>query len=63
MRPSCRAVLAGGLGLAAVAACGAGGYELVQNGTLPGRYKLARLTGACELAPAPLAGPLPARRA
>ena len=60
-RPSRRAVLAGGLGLAAVAACGAGGYELVQNGTLPGRYKLARLTGACELAPAPLAGPLPTR--
>ena len=60
-RPSRRAVLAGGLGLAAVAACGAGGYELVQNGTLPGRYKLARLTGACELAPAPLAGPLPSQ--
>ncbi len=61
-RPSRRAVLAGGLGLAAVAACGAGGYELVQNGTLPGRYRLARLTGACELAPAPLAGPLPSRQ-
>jgi hypothetical protein len=61
-RPSRRAVLAGGLGLAAVAACGAGGYELVQDGTLPGRYRLARLTGACELAPAPLAGPLPSRR-
>jgi fermentation-respiration switch protein FrsA (DUF1100 family) len=60
-RPSRRAVLAGSLGLAAVAACGAGGYELVQNGTLPGRYRLARLTGACELAPAPLAGPLPSR--
>jgi acetyl esterase/lipase len=60
-RPSRRAVLAGGLGLAAVAACGAGGYELVQNGTLPGRYQLARLTGACELAPAPLGGPLPSR--
>ena len=61
-RPSRRAVLAGGLGLAAVAACGAGGYELVQNGTLPGRYRLARLTGACELAPPPpLAGPLPSR--
>jgi pimeloyl-ACP methyl ester carboxylesterase len=60
-RPSRRAVLAGGLGLAAVAACGAGGYELVQNGTLPGRYRLARLTGACELAPGPLAGPLPSR--
>ena len=60
VRLSRRTVLAGGAGLAAVA-CGAGGYELVQNGTLPGRYKLARLTGACELAPAPLAGPLPSR--
>ena len=60
VRLSRRAVLAGGAGLAAVA-CVAGGYELVQNGTLPGRYKLARLTGACELAPAPLAGPLPSR--
>jgi pimeloyl-ACP methyl ester carboxylesterase len=60
-RPSRRAVLAGGLGLAAVAACGAGGYELVQNGTLPGRYQLARLTGACELTPVPPAGPLPSR--
>jgi pimeloyl-ACP methyl ester carboxylesterase len=60
-RPSRRAVLAGSLGLAAVAAIGAGGYELVQDGTLPGRYKLARLTGACELAPAPLAGALPSR--
>jgi hypothetical protein len=60
-RPSRRTVLAGGLGLAAVAACGAGGYQLVQDGTLPGRYKLARLTGACQLAPGPLAGPLPSR--
>ena len=60
VRLSRRAVLAGGAGLAAVA-CVAGGYELVHNGTLPGRYKLARLTGACELAPAPLAGPLPSR--
>jgi hypothetical protein len=60
VRLSRRTVLAGGAGLAAVA-CVAGGYELVQNGTLPGRYKLARLTGACELAPAPLAGPLPSR--
>ncbi len=60
-RPSRRAVLAGSLGLAAVAATGAGGYELVQDGTLPGRYRLARLTGACELGPGPLAGPLPSR--
>ena len=60
-RPSRRAVLAGGLGLAAVAACGAGGYELVQDGTLPGRYRLAEMTGACDLAAAPLAGSLPSR--
>lgn len=60
-RPSRRAVLTGSLGLAAVAATGAGGYELVQDGTLPGRYRLARLTGACELEPGPLAGPLPSR--
>jgi pimeloyl-ACP methyl ester carboxylesterase len=55
-----RAVLAGGLGLAA-GACIAGGYELVQNGTLPGKYQLARLTGACGSAPPFPAGPLPSR--
>ena len=60
-RPSRRGVLAGGLGLAALAASGAGGYELVRSGTLPGRYQLARLTGACQLTQAPLAGPLPSR--
>jgi pimeloyl-ACP methyl ester carboxylesterase len=55
-----RAVLTGGLGLAA-GACVAGGYELVQNGTLPGKYQLARLTGACGSAPPSPAGPLPSR--
>ncbi len=59
-RPSRRALLIGGLGLAAVA-CGAAGYELVQDGTLPGKYKLAEMTGACELPPGPLGGPLPSR--
>jgi S-formylglutathione hydrolase FrmB len=55
-----RAVLAGGAGLAAVA-CVAGGYELVRDGTLPGRYTLARMTGACgTVLPRP-AGPPPAR--
>jgi hypothetical protein len=49
-------VLFGGLGLAAVAV-GAAGYELVQEGTLPGKYTLARLDGACGSAP-----PLPAGR-
>ena len=55
-----RAVLTGGLGLAA-GACVAGGYELVQNGTLPGKYQLARLAGACGSAPPSPAGPLPSR--
>ena len=59
-RLSRRAVLAGGAGLAAVA-CVAGGYELVRDGTLPGRYTLARMTGACgTVLPRP-AGPPPAR--
>ncbi len=55
-----RAVLTGGLGLAA-GACVAGGYELVQDGTLPGKYQLARLAGACGSAPPSPAGPLPSR--
>jgi len=59
-RLSRRAVLAGGAALAA-AACVAGGYELVQEGTLPGRYTLARMTGACgTVLPRP-AGPPPSR--
>ena len=52
-----RSVLFGGIGVAA-AAC-AGGYELVQAGTLPGKYALDRLLGACGSAPPPFAGPLP----
>jgi pimeloyl-ACP methyl ester carboxylesterase len=59
-RLSRRAVLAGGATLAA-AACVAGGYELVQDGTLPGRYTLARMTGACGTALARPAGPPPSR--
>ncbi len=57
-----RTVLAGGAGLAA-GACVAGGYELVQDGILPGRYRLDRLTGACGSAPPPPAGPPPSRHA
>ena len=53
-----RALLAGGLGLAA-GGCVAGGYELVQDGTLPGKYQLARLTGACGSALPPPARPAP----
>jgi acetyl esterase/lipase len=52
-----RKLLLGGIGVAA-AAC-AGGYELVQAGTLPGKYALDRLLGACGSAPPPPAGPLP----
>jgi acetyl esterase/lipase len=37
-------------------------YELVQAGTLPGKYALARLDGACGSAPPPPNGALPARR-
>jgi S-formylglutathione hydrolase FrmB len=54
-----RLVLLGGFGL--VAAAGAGGYELVQDGTLPGKYMLARLDGACGSAPPAPAGPPPTR--
>jgi acetyl esterase/lipase len=56
-RPSRRAVLLGGLSLGA--ACVAGGYELVQDGALPGRYTLARLDGACGSAPPAPSGPRP----
>jgi acetyl esterase/lipase len=52
-----RSVLLGGLGLAGAAA--AGGYELVQNGTLPGKYELARLEGACGSPPPDPTGPRP----
>lgn len=56
-----RTVLLGGLGAAAAAA--AGGYELVQNGTLPGKYAVDRLLGACGSAPPSPAGPLPTQAA
>lgn len=56
-----RAVVLGGLGIV-VAGGAIGGYELVRDGTLPGKYALARLDGACGSAPAPPRGPLPTRR-
>jgi S-formylglutathione hydrolase FrmB len=37
------------------------GYELVQDGVLPGKYALARLDGACGSAPPPPTGPRPTR--
>jgi acetyl esterase/lipase len=60
-RPSRRTVLLGGLGV--VVAGGVAGYELVQDGTLPGKYALARLTGACGSPPPPPHGSPPVRRA
>jgi hypothetical protein len=59
--PSRRGVLLAAAGLAAVASAGAG-YELVQDGTLPGKYQLAELTGACGSPPPAPAGPLPSQR-
>jgi acetyl esterase/lipase len=55
-----RGVLAGGIGLLVAAGAGAG-YELVQDGTLPGKYALAQLDGACGSAPPGPAGPRPRR--
>jgi acetyl esterase/lipase len=57
-----RSVLIGGAGLGVVLAGGALGYELIQNGTLPGKYELARLDGACGSAPSAPSGPAPSRR-
>lgn len=42
-----RVLLAGGIGATALAVLGGTGYELVQDGTLPGKYQLDRLLGAC----------------
>jgi predicted esterase len=39
----------------------AGGYELVQDGALPGRYRLAEALGQCGAAPPPPPGPGPVR--
>jgi S-formylglutathione hydrolase FrmB len=58
-----RAVLLGGVGLGVVLAGGGIGYELVQDGTLPGKYELARLDGACGAPPPPPSGPPPSRHA
>jgi S-formylglutathione hydrolase FrmB len=57
-----RTALVGGLGLTAAAGLAAAGYGLVEAGTLPGKYRLAQLTGACGAPPAPPGGPRPARQ-
>jgi dienelactone hydrolase len=62
MRISRRAALAAGAGLAGAAGLAAGGYGLVQAGDLPGKYRLAELTGACGAPPPAPRGPLPRRR-
>lgn len=61
-RPSRRAVLIGG-GLGLLLAAGGTSYELIQAGTLPGKYALADLDGACGSAPPPPRGALPAGHA
>jgi S-formylglutathione hydrolase FrmB len=58
--PTRRAILAGGIGLTAVAAA-AGCYALVEDEVLPGKYQLARMLGACGSPPPPPHGPLPVR--
>jgi S-formylglutathione hydrolase FrmB len=55
-----RALLLGGVGV--IVAASAGAYELVQEGTLPGKYFLARIDGACGSPPPAPGGPPPARR-
>lgn len=59
-RPSRRAVMLAGLGV--IVGGGALGYELVQDGSLPGKYTLARLDGACGTGPPRPHGALPIRR-
>lgn len=54
-----RAAIVSGAGLAAAMAA-AGGYELVQDGALPGKYRLAEALGQCG-APPPPRGPEPVR--
>lgn len=61
-RPSRRAVLLGGAGVVVAAGGVATGYELVQDGTLPGKYLLARLIGACGSPPPAPRGRPPVRQ-
>jgi S-formylglutathione hydrolase FrmB len=56
-----RAALIAGLGVAASGAVAAVGYGLVEAGTVPGKYRLARLLGACGSPPPAPRGTLPVR--
>lgn len=56
-----RGLLIGGIGAGVAVAAGGTGYELVQDGTLPGKYQLDRLLGACGSdpgVPSAAAGPV-----
>lgn len=55
-RPSRRLFLGAGLGVAALAAAGAAGAELVDHGVLPGKSRLDAIDGACNVPPAGLDG-------
>jgi S-formylglutathione hydrolase FrmB len=58
-----RRLLTAGIGLPAGAAvAAAAAYGLMEEGVLPGKYRLAELLGACGAPPGPPRGPLPARR-
>ncbi len=63
MSLSRRAMLLSGAGVLLLGCAGAcaGAYELVEDGTLPGKYFLARIEGACGSAPTAPAGPPPGR--
>jgi Putative esterase len=56
-----RAVIAAGLGVTATGSA-AGAFGLVEAGVLPGKYRLARVLGACGSPPQPPHGPAPARQ-
>lgn len=56
-----RGLLTGAVGAAVVTVAGGTGYELVQHGTLPGKYQLDKILGACGSdpgVPAITAGPV-----
>jgi S-formylglutathione hydrolase FrmB len=56
-----RAAICAGLSVAATGVLAGAGYGLVEAGTLPGKYQLAKVLGACGSPPPPPAGPLPVR--